>query len=101
MAYLSAIYISRAESVRPSEMGLSCFVCEHTFDSSPALNMHLKVYHSLRPTDVYICSQDGCQREFHMLKRLRSHIFSQHKALLSSSVVAVGRDLSFDLRVCK
>jgi hypothetical protein len=63
-------------------MGLSCFICEHTFDTWPGLTLHLKVFHSLRPTDRYICGQGGCLREFNLLKRLRSHIVGQHRELL-------------------
>jgi hypothetical protein len=65
-------------------MGLTCFICEKTFLSWSALNLHLKVFHSLRPTDHFVCRQEGCQREFNLLKTLRRHIFAAHKHLTTT-----------------
>jgi hypothetical protein len=52
------------------------------------LHLHLKVFHSLTPCSHYICGQEGCQREFHLLKTLKNHILTKHSLLLDLEVNA-------------
>jgi hypothetical protein len=69
-------------------MALMCFICDKTFHQWKGIRLHLKVFHSLTPCSHYICGQEGCQREFHLLKTLKNHILTEHSLLLDLEVNA-------------
>ncbi|KYM95062.1 hypothetical protein ALC62_14308 [Cyphomyrmex costatus] len=59
-------------------MAYICSECRTPLRSISALCIHLQIFHSFNALSIYICSQDGCNREYDSVKSFRKHLRKRH-----------------------
>lgn len=66
---------------------LTCFVCRLQLPNIKILRSHFTLLHSPEELRIYICIEDGCNRQFQLFNSFRRHIVREHFSNITNDVV--------------